>query len=273
VKQGRLIPWFKADAATQMAVDEALFLSYREEEALPTLRFYGWDPPAISIGRFQRFTAEVNAASCRRLSVDLVRRPTGGRAVLHEAELAYALIFGEEDGLGRTVCETYSRIAQGLLAGLRELGIAAALQSGRVEEGRDWLDVACFAAVSRQEILVNGKKLLGSAQLRQGGSVLQHGSLLTEFDPARLLMALGRVPTPALCAALAARITSCRAVLGRRVETEELIPPLVRGLSRVMGVDFVPGNLTPREWQMVKQLRETKYTTARWNERAEVKTM
>lgn len=253
------------DAATQMAVDEALFLSYQQGEALPTLRFYGWDPPAVSIGKNQRFVGEISEESCRRLNIAWVRRPTGGRAVLHEAELTYALIFGDGDGCGHTILESYFVIAKGLLTGLRKLGIAAQMYSGQAENHAG-LNTACFVAPSWHELTVNGKKLVGSAQLRQSGAVLQHGSLLTDFNPGRLLEVLGRTPNSSLCSALDARVTSCREIIGRLIDPKELIPALTEGLSQAMGIAFTPGELTPKEWETVNNLRKLKYAAAGWNE-------
>src|SRR5579875_2954295 len=151
-----------------MAVDEAVATAVGAGESPPTLRLYAWRPAAVSIGYFQRLASELDLAACRELGLDWVRRPTGGRAVLHAAELTYAVAAVEPGA----VLDVYARWSRGLIAGVRRLGAAAEWIAPR--RGRS---AACFDAGSAYEVAVGGRKLIGSAQVRRWGAVLQHGSL------------------------------------------------------------------------------------------------
>lgn len=168
------------DGATNMARDEALALACARGDAMPTLRLYGWLPACLSLGRFQPLAA-VDAAACARAGVSLVRRPSGGRAILHADELTYAVVAPADHPLLRGgVRAAYRAISQALLAGLHILGVAASLAPSLRETRaapRPHRPASCFDSASDYEIVVGGRKLVGSAQARIGGAVLQHGSL------------------------------------------------------------------------------------------------
>ena len=172
-----------------MAVDEELLARAQAGETTSTLRLYTWQPPAVSIGRFQKIETAVDIEACRQRGIDIVRRITGGRAVLHHQELTYSIIARTDDPLFPTnVHGTYKIIAAGLLQGLRNLGIPAEMvsRSGRYAAlvKKDSKDPACFSSPSWYEILVHNRKIIGSAQRRLSGAFLQHGSILTDYDPA-----------------------------------------------------------------------------------------
>jgi lipoate-protein ligase A len=176
-------------AARNMAIDEDLLAAAQAGETTPVLRFYTWAPPAVSLGRFQKIEEAVNTDACKRRGFDIVRRVTGGRAVLHNNELTYSIVARTDNPLfPPTVHETYKVIAAGLLAGLRNLGIDAEIVSrgGRHAKlvNKNSKDPACFSSPSWYEIVVNGKKLIGSAQKRLSSAFLQHGSILIDYDPA-----------------------------------------------------------------------------------------
>jgi lipoate-protein ligase A len=171
--------------AYNMAMDEELLARAQAGEAVTVLRLYTWDPPAVSLGRFQKIENSVNAEACHRHGIDIVRRITGGRAVLHHNELTYSIIARTENPLfPSNVLGTYKIIASGLLAGLKNLGIDAEMvsRSNRhahlVKKGSK--DPACFSSPSWYEILVHGRKIIGSAQRRLSGAFLQHGSILLD---------------------------------------------------------------------------------------------
>jgi len=177
--------------AENMAIDEALMLVHAEGKSAPALRFYRWDPPAVSLGYFQDPRTEVDREACRQAGVDIVRRPTGGRAVLHEHETTYSVVVSS-DLLPGSVVETYRRLAAGLVAGLRSLGYEAELAPERATPGgADSPDGACFEVPSSYEIVVGGRKVVGSAQVRRRGVILQHGSILKRLQPERLARVLG----------------------------------------------------------------------------------
>jgi lipoate-protein ligase A len=222
--------------AYNMAVDEELLARAQAGEAMPVLRFYGWDPPAVSLGRFQHIESAVNAEACKRLGFDIIRRITGGRAVLHHRELTYSIIARTDNPLfPSTVLGTYKVIAAGLLAGLQNLGIAAEMVSrgGRhaalVEKKPK--DQACFSSPSWYEILANNKKIIGSAQRRMRGAFLQHGSILIDYDP--------RLETEVIPGGSGIDVVTCiKSELERDVPLDEIKHAFRRGFQSALGVDF-----------------------------------
>jgi lipoate-protein ligase A len=224
--------------AYNMAVDEELLTRAQAGKAVPVLRFYTWDPPAVSLGRFQDMKAAVNAEACKFHGFDIVRRITGGRAVLHHRELTYSIVSRADNPLfPSTVLGTYKVIATGLLAGLRDLGIPAEMVSrgGRhaalVEKKAK--DPACFSSPSWYEIVVNGKKIIGSAQRRLKGAFLQHGSILIDYDPA-----LEAEVIPGGCGGDA--VTCISRELGREVPVDEVKRALTAGFSEALGIELQP---------------------------------
>ena len=176
-------------AAFNMALDEELLNRAQAGETMPVLRFYTWDPPAVSLGRFQKAETAVDAAACKRRGIDIVRRITGGRAVLHHRELTYSVVARTDNPLfPPDILGTYKIIAQGLMAGFRNIGIDAEMVShgGRNASlvNNNSKNPSCFSSPSWYEIVVNGKKIAGSAQRRLSAAFLQHGSILIAYDPA-----------------------------------------------------------------------------------------
>lgn len=175
------------DAAGQMAADLGL-VDAVAARGLPTLRLYQWARPALSLGRFQP-DDDVDHAACRRLGVEVVRRPTGGRALLHGADLTYAVAMPRPPGAAGTVDAVYGWLARGLCAGLESLGVLAAVAESEGDTGP-----ACFSSLRGSDLRVGDRKLCGSAQVHRGGVVLQHGSILLDrlpFDETAVL----RYPT------------------------------------------------------------------------------
>lgn len=164
------------DAAAQMAADLAL-LDAVADGSPPLLRLYRWRPPALSLGRFQSET-DVDVAACARHGVEVVRRPTGGKALLHGGDLTYAVALPEPSGAEGTVDAVYRRLADGLLAGLADLGVDAALACHQGPAG-----AVCMATQQGADLRVGDRKVCGSAQVRRRGVVLQHGSILLERLP------------------------------------------------------------------------------------------
>jgi lipoate-protein ligase A len=222
--------------AYNMAVDEELLARAQAGEAAPVLRFYGWNPPAVSLGRFQHIESAVNADACRRLGFDIVRRITGGRAVLHHRELTYSITARLDNPLfPSSVLGTYKVIAAGLLAGLKNLDIAAEMVSrgGRhaalVEKKAK--DPACFSSHSWYEILVDNKKIVGSAQRRIRGAFLQHGSILVDYDP--------RLEAEVIPGGCNGDVVTCiKRELGRDVPLDEIKRAFLRGFQSALGADF-----------------------------------
>jgi lipoyl(octanoyl) transferase len=232
-------------AAYNMAIDEELLARAQAGEKIPVLRFYTWDPPTVSIGRFQKIETAVDAGACKLLGFDIVRRVTGGRAVLHRRELTYSVIARIDNPLfPPEVLGTYKIIASGLLAGLRNLGVDAEMVSrgGRHASlvRKDAKDPACFSSPSWYEIVVQGKKIIGSAQRRLSGAFLQHGSILIDHDPALEAEVIPGGGT-------GCGVTCIQNELGRQVLLEEVKQAFRNGFSEALRVDFIdPKNLTTK---------------------------
>jgi len=263
----RLLNTGYADGATNMAVDEAILLAVAEGEAPPTLRFYGWRPPCLSIG-YNQVAKEVDITRCQQGGVDVVRRPTGGRAILHTDELTYSIVApqGEPRVVGGVV-ESYRRLSAGLVRGLRLLGVDV-VQAGAGHNQDTDVSAACFDASSAYEVTAGGKKLVGSAQVRRKEAVLQHGSLPLRGDITRICHYLA-VPSEErrqeLRRELRARATSLELVLGRVVPFAQVVEALVKGFSEALNLHLEPGELSERELALVQQFRREKYTAEAWN--------
>jgi lipoate-protein ligase A len=246
-----------ADGAWQMALDEALLDRLARGAGRPGLRFYRFAPATLSLGRHQPLEAAADPAWCRSRGVDLVRRPTGGGAVLHEAgDLTYALVAPlGPPGPGAAVSEVSSAIARALQAGLARLGVDSEIVE-RGAGGRPRDAVACFARPSRHELLWRGRKLTGSAQLRRRRAVLQHGSLPLSLDPERQRRATGyRGELPA---------ASIEEAAGRPVSFAELAGALADAFADELGRPLASGALEASELLETERLRADRYLDAAW---------
>jgi len=238
-----------------MAVDEALALGCDGGWSSPTLRVYRWALPTVSLGVNQSIEGEVNLTACRERRIPVVRRPTGGRALLHHRELTYSLAIPILRG-SRSVFHDYRWISQCLLLALRRLGVEATLSRGDHLKGE--AGGLCFLSSTRYEVTVNGRKLIGSAQRRLNGALLQHGSLLIELEHAawNALFPQGRD--------LEARATALRLLLGRSPSWEELVEALRAGFEAGAAVTLDPGGLTAKEESVVQELVVKRYGTTEW---------
>lgn len=240
----RLLPLTPGDPAWNMAVDEAILCAYGRGLVPPTLRFYTWEPPAVSCGRFQDLT-EIDLSACARMGLAVVRRPTGGRAVLHEGDLTYAVVIGARDGLPDGTLPSYLYLSRGILAGLARLGIDAELAAPNEKAGRR--SPACFASPSWYELIVGGRKVAGNAQRRVGGDVLQHGSIALSFSPARLAAVLR---APGSEGALAERLGRAAAGLSEFIPgltAARLAGAIQEGFAEALGAEMAEGRLTEAE--------------------------
>jgi lipoyl(octanoyl) transferase len=262
----RLLKQGAATGAYNMAVDEVIGRSVAESSALPTLRFYAWEPPCVSLGRNQPVAA-VDIERCRARGYDIVRRPTGGRAILHTDELTYSIAAPPDHPLMvGMVLDSYLRLSHGLVAGLRRLGVPAEEAPGTNRAGRD-VSAACFEVPSAYEIVAGERKLLGSAQTRRVDYVLQHGSLPLTGDITRLVDCLA-LPSEderdALRRALADRAATVQDITGCLVSIDEAAAALAAGFSEALGLDFVAAELTPLELARVDELVRDRYQNAEW---------
>ncbi len=252
-----------------MAVDEAIQRACGRGEVPPTLRFYQWDPACLSLGYFQDVNKEVNLAGLEGAGVDLVRRSTGGKAVLHDDELTYSVVIPEKDLRG-SVLETYYEISTALVEGLRNLGLPAhiaALEHGVTSRDTRFRQAACFSAPSWFEIIVSQKKVIGSAQNRKNGIILQHGSIPFSFDAQKIVGCL-RTSSPEhasrAATMLARKAAGVSQALGRQVSRSELESAICRGFESMLGWEMEPGQLTAEESSESAALAAEKYGSRRW---------
>ncbi len=265
----RLIVTDPARGAWNMAVDEAIAILSARGDVPPTLRFYQWQPATVSLGRHQP-VEDIDAGRLQERGWDMVRRPTGGRAILHTDELTYSIAGpADEPRLQGAVLDVYNLISHGLLTGLRRLGVPADKAPAHKRAGQD-VSAACFEVPSAYEISVGNQKLIGSAQRRAGGYVLQHGSLPLHGDITRLVEVMAfedERQRQAFRAHLAERATTLEAALGRRVSFWEAAAVLLDGLNSVLEVDFEEQSLTPQELDLAREIEAEKYGAYDWTRR------
>lgn len=264
----RLIVDAESDGATNMAVDQAILDAVVEGLSPPTLRFYAWSPPCLSLGRSQPLS-DVDLAACRAAGVDVVRRPTGGRSILHTDELTYSVALLQTDP--RTeggVLEGYRRLSEGLLAGLRLLGVPAVHAVGRRVPDAD-LTAVCFETPSDWEITVADRKLVGSAQWRARGGVLQHGALPLCGDLTRILdyLALSAAERESQRGHLRLQAITLEEALGRAVSLDQVVQALVAGFAQTLNLTLMPDALSPHEHAAAAEIRATVYTALDWTGR------
>ena len=252
-----------------MAVDEVLLEGAVTGE--PVLRTYGWEPPAISFGYGQQPWREVDLDKCRAAGIEVVRRLTGGRAVLHWEELTYSVICREDDPqCGGPISHTYHRIGEALVHGLRLFGVEAVLERARPRALRPreaGVSEPCFASLARWEVKCGGRKLIGSAQRRVRGALLQHGSLLIGSQHRRLLELLpagGAEGGTAAASRLQEGSTCLQEWVSGPVEVERLVRCLAEGFGRCLGVEMQPGALSPAEEGRAAELMELQYGNPAW---------
>lgn len=261
----RLIFSAPADGPTQMAVDEAIWQGVAEGRVPPTLRLYAWEPPCLSLGRHQS-ADEVNRDALTAAGYGLVRRPTGGRAILHVDELTYSVAAPLTDPrVHGDILTSCQRISQGLLAALALLGVREA--TVHRQKPPTAVGPVCFETPGEFEIVAGGRKLIGSAQMRGRGALLQHGALPLTGDIARICPFLN---PPADPARVRARATTLAEILGREVSWEEAAQAVAGGFARALNLQLEPEELTPWEVNVAQQLRREKYTSDHWTFRTPI---
>lgn len=265
----RLLRHGAATGAENMAVDEAISRAVAEGLVPPTLRFYAWAPPCVSLGRNQPISG-IDLARVAARGYQVVRRPTGGRAILHTDELTYSLVAAPDHPLmAGYVLDSYLRISRGLVAGLRRLGIAAEEAPGANRAGPD-VSAACFEVPSAYEIVAGGRKILGSAQARRATSVLQHGSLPLVGDLTRIVECLAFPDEGAravLRASLAGHAATAETLAGRAIGYDEAAEALRAGMVEALGIELVEAELSAQERAWAEELAHDRYGDPAWTAR------
>ena len=244
------------NAFMNMAIDEAILQSRIAGNVPNTIRFYRWNPSAVSIGRFQEIEKEVYPENCKKIGVDMVRRISGGGTVYHdsESELTYSVIAKTEDLDVHDVASVYSRVYAAIDEALRLLGIAADYNEGDLKN--------C------PNLTVNKRKISGSSQVNKGGVVLQHGTLLLNVDLPRMFTLL-RVPWANSCMQVVdvakKKITSLQDELRHPINIETVKNALLHGFKTVFNMQVNIEQLTEFELTLAKRLCEEKYSSDKWN--------
>ncbi len=270
-RKWRFLNTRSGNAFSNMAVDEAVVRGVEKETAPPTVRTFGWTPPAVSFGYAQRIGREVDAGRCRERGIHLVRRPSGGRAVLHWNELTYSVLCRADDPLlGGSIQASYRNISACLVAGLRLLDVDVEFEPRRtpVSSPRgEGLTSPCFSSTTQYEVTLGGRKIIGSAQRRIGDVLLQHGSLLLGPEHKRLIDLM-----PDRGKALKERFrreldrhTISLTEAGRPADFDTVAHALRGGFEKTLDIAMVEAPLTPDERADVERLIATKYGTDAWN--------
>jgi lipoate-protein ligase A len=267
----RLLITPPARGAWNMAVDEAILEHIGRGDALPTLRLYAWDPACLSLGHAQP-CADVDSARLQERGWEVVRRATGGRAILHTDELTYSVIgSAEERVLAGGVLESYNRLAQALLLSVKTLGLPVEMKEHVGQVGNlTYSNPVCFEVPSTYEITVAGKKLIGSAQARKKEGVLQHGSLPLTGDLTRICQALVFESESAREDAskrLLARATTVESTWGRAVSWDSAAQAFIHAFEAQLGLCLERGELSESESRRAEELINEKYDHPSWTER------
>jgi lipoate-protein ligase A len=262
----------KNDAFFNMALDEALLTLCQEKGAPPVLRIYQWESKAVSIGYSQKIEKTVDLKKCKEMSVDVVRRITGGRAVLHGNDLTYSICAAKDyfDLLGESVNETYKKISLAFLKSLKLLNIEGEWQEK--SPGEDWLNSPefskpCFSSSIRYEIKVAGKKLMGSAQRRFQNGFIQQGSIPLNnknIDLIDLLPAKGDDKKEKIKMELKKRSVSIQGFLKKDLNLNEIISAVRSGFGSFFSCNLVADETTSEELELTKKLM-VKYKNRNWN--------
>jgi lipoate-protein ligase A len=267
----RLIITKPSIGAWNMAVDEAILESVSQGLSPATLRLYSWDPPCLSLGYAQSYN-DVDRQRVAELGWHVVRRPTGGRAILHTDELTYAVIGPlSQPRLSGSLLESYQRISAALLEALRDMKLPVqAEEHVKNLPGGEKTDPICFEVPSHYEITYDGKKIIGSAQARKKGVVLQHGSFPLEGDLSRITEVLrfsNHKERVAAAERLNIRAVTAEQILGQPLSWQTASQAFVSAFERSLNISLIPGDLSADESQRAEVLVGEKFANQEWTAR------
>ena len=249
-EQWRLLKTENNTAAVNMAIDRAVLVANSEGKAPPTVRFFTWKPPAISIGYFQSLEDEVDLDVCKKFGVDYVRRITGGGAVFHDDEITYSIVIPESHPqIPKNIMESYGRICGAIINGLKNLGITS-----------------YYKPIN--DIIVNSKKISGNAQTRKQKTVLQHGTVLMDVDIERMFSLL-KVPNEKirdkLISDVKERVTSINNCLGKDMSFIDVVEAMKNGFEEEFNIKLVKGTLTDEEIKLTEKFEKEYFGSKEWN--------
>lgn len=256
-----------------MALDEALMDWHSEGIIPPIIRFYQWNPATLSIGYFQQVERDIDIQAVREQGLGFVRRPTGGRAVLHEHELTYSIIVSENHPeIPKTVTEAYRILSEGLLKGFQNLGMDAYFSVPDTVEKQENLkkpkSAVCFDAPSWYELVVEGKKVAGSAQTRQKGVILQHGAILLDLDQEKLLTVFKFETEEAkekMRLKLPKKTVAINDLVNEPITISQCVQAFKSGFEEALNISLIPYALSEEQLQYVVSIEQKKYSNQEWN--------
>ncbi|SHN35924.1 lipoate--protein ligase family protein [Gracilibacillus kekensis] len=258
----------KQTPAYNMAVDECLLNWHSNQQIPPIIRFYEWLPAGLSVGYFQKTKNKINMEAVQKNNIELVRRLTGGRAVLHDQELTYSVIVSENHPkMPRSVKEAYLVLSKGLLEGFQSLGINAsfAIPEGKLNTSQS---AVCFEEPSWYELVIDDKKAAGSAQTRKKGVILQHGSIPLEVDDHKLydlfIYKNEKVKERAR-AAFSDKAISIAQAANRDITLNEVKKAFKKGFEKGLDIDLQPLELNEEQKLEINDLMHSKYLNNEWN--------
>lgn len=269
----RFIDSKEGSPSFNMALDEALLDWNSEGKMPPVIRFYGWNPATLSIGYFQKVEKEIDMEAVKQHGLGFVRRPTGGRGVLHEHELTYSVIVPEaHPEMPNTVTEAYRVISEGILKGFHGLGMEAYFAVPKTAEERDSLknprSAVCFDAPSWYELVVEGRKVAGSAQTRQKGVILQHGSILLDLDEDKLF-SLFKYPNDRvkerMQKAFKNKAVAINELTTGKITLDQAKAAFKKGFEEGLNIELEPYKLTDEEMAYVQKIAKERYESDDWN--------
>ncbi|MDL1970166.1 MAG: lipoate--protein ligase family protein [Candidatus Desulfofervidaceae bacterium] len=260
MKQWRFIYSEFCDPYTNMAIDEAILIAHSEGKTLPTLRIYGWRPPAFSLGCFQKAEEVLDLDRCKKEGVLFVRRITGGEAIFHHLELTYSLVcFKDEINASGSVKEGFKKICSFLLNAYKKLGLNPHFAVDIKLPASEKCPL-CFASYEDYDIIVGGKKIGGNAQKRKRDLIFQHGSIPLKLKPDVFMSYLRNKPD-----GLEKKVCSLTEALGREISFAELADTIKTSFKETFSVNLIEQGFTPEEEKLALKLKKEKYTTEDWN--------
>jgi len=251
-EEWRLLTTENKTAYSNMAIDRAVLVANSKGIVPPTVRFFSWSPPAISIGYFQSLEEEIDLDYCKMVGVDYVRRITGGGAVFHEKELTYSIVIAESHPqIPKNIIDSYKRICGAIIRGLEDLGIES-----------NYFPI--------NDILTNHKKISGNAQTRKSRTVLQHGTILMDVNVEKMFSIL-RVPDEKikdkLIKDVKERVTSIKHILDSDVCFSEVADSMRKGFEEEFNIKLVNGVLTDEEINLAESFERECFSAKEWNHR------
>jgi lipoate-protein ligase A len=250
----RLIDSFSCSPSFNMALDEAIAEGVRNGDCPPTLRFYEWNQPAVTLGYFQK-ASSVDLSYCLEKNIPVVRRLTGGRAVLHGSDLTYSFSTPTSRLFGACTLDNYAAISRAFLIGLQYIGLPIVVKK-RPAERNELKNPSCFSSVSFSEMTMNAKKIIGSAQKRWQDGLLQQGSILIELNEAMLCRLF--------------RLEHCRDVGQIKdvlpiIDSQTLKYALQQGFEQAFHIKFIQTEPEQSELSLAHELQRLKYESENWN--------